>query len=313
MLKIFEVMRRHDLTEQEFCECLNAVFKKEIAEEYKKLFFELKADSYRLKNDLKTLQLPFFSKVYESSGLYNSIRWAFGKERNLENIFYCFLGYLFSNKCRLDNYSWTFFDSGAEKVTQQGYRNLSYFYKQEMSFKKDDIPYQKLKEVIEFYLFHYKTKKIEPTLEALQHYQNYCGLLEKLAAYPWEETEKIEDDFKYLITFIYSFKLFVFCHLEGDFLYLKKYKNSNGQAAGVKDLIEAKKYISSFFDSNDETAEEFILRCADFFFKNEIIPAMVLNTASKPKNGSESKDDSAEYHSVDEWESFELEQDENKE
>ena len=166
-----------------------------------------------------------------------------------------------------------------------------------MTLYKQRIPSVNLSSTLKNYLDIYQQKKIIPTEEALKKHKNYSLLLQKMTSYPWEEIEKITDDFKYLIAFIYSLKLYIFSSIEVDFFVNKKKSNEilpdqtkhdhhNRFVRDAHRLNEDKERILSIFHPNDETPEEFVVRCADYFgikAEEEVKPIVDKQTQVKEK------------------------------
>ena len=161
MFRILEIIKRHDLTEEEFSACLDASFKKEIAEESKKLFLELKNDPYRQRHDLETLSKPLFDRMRRGvDTMAYSVQLAFQKERNIENAFYCFLGHVFSN-------SKSFYNTNliVTKGNGASWGILSDLFTTAATFQEEHYPLSKNQNrIIETYLEYYRSFKKTPRL-----------------------------------------------------------------------------------------------------------------------------------------------------
>lgn len=130
-----------------------------------------------------------------------------------------------------------------------------------------------IKRVLKAYLSLYQEKKIKPTLEALKEYDLHVALVKKLIEFDWLGLTKIEDDFKYIISFIYIVKLYLLIAVGKEVIDLQirnpQIHTTDLQYKTVQRILNYEKQNSTdthigIFNDN-ETPEEFVVRCADYF------------------------------------------------
>lgn len=369
MERIYQVIQKHRLTFEELMSCFDATYKNEKAAEYKALYKKYQAfDPEFAMPKMQGVSNYFYECSFIENCLFHlfqdkdvTIKKIVGRAEGKnsipntpENVFFYFLIKQLTIEPKSLNYPQPLFRFlpkkfraviGTNVVSDaETAKSLFRVIRANDNCSNDSLPTferkvygDDLRKSIAVYLEFYKDKKITATIEALKAHELHCQLLSKFIEYPWENLDKIEDDFKYLISFIYALKLHIFVISEGERLRLRKENNKifpsifmgnhiyDGALKEFKAKVEYMNVLQQITSHpkqahlglyNDfETIEELVVRCADYFFKNEML-AMVSTksiTVPAPKSSSHSEEDSAEYHSVEEWESFELEQDENKE
>lgn len=270
MPRILDVIGKHNLTEEQFYQCFDVIFKKEIAEDYKKSYKEYKNAPHNF-NLSKQRNKLFFERI---NGNYPDV---FGeKNRDRDNSFYFFLLNTMSLGCFVgdDPYRSSFIDhisTGGIAIISNYYRDNKY-----TALYKQRIQNEHLSSTLESYFNILQEKKILPIEEALRQRKSYSLLVKKLAVYNWKEIENIKEDFDYLIAFLYSLKLYIFVSIEVDFFLHKKERNKhlpdltkhdyqNKFVREAHRLNEERERILSIFHPEDETPEEFVVRCADYF------------------------------------------------
>ena len=299
MKRIFEIIKKHDLIEKEFFACLDVAFKKEIAEDYKISFKDYKKNpSYFQRHELKNKH--FFERIER---YYPAI--FKDDSKNQENSFYYFLLDILLKGCFIgyDTERSSFINHSCPgSVNEFVIRHItgkeqSYISPVPILLYEQRIPSEHLSSTLEKYFDVLQQKKILPTEDALKSHKKYSLLIKKLANYDWLGIEKIEDDFEYLIASIYSLKLYVFSNVEIDFFVKKNESNKilpdqtrhdyqNQFVRFAHRLNEDKERILSIFHPNDETVEEFVVRCADYFgikAEEEVKPVADKQTQVKEK------------------------------
>ena len=369
MERIYQVIQKHRLTFEELMLCFDATYKNEKAAEHKALYEKYRAfDPDFITPKIQGVNNYFYECSFIENCLFHlfqdkdvTIKKIVGRAEGKnsipntpENVFFYFLIKQLTIEPRSLNYPQSLFRFLPKKFRAvigttvvsdaETARTLFRVIRANENCSNDSLPVferkvygDDLRKSIAVYLDLYKDKKITATIEALKAHELHCQLLSKFIEYSWENLDKIEDDFKYLISFIYALKLHIFVISEGERLRLRKENNKifpsifmgnqiyDGALKEFKAKVEYMNVLQQITSHpkqahlglyNDfETIEELVVRCADYFFKNEV-PAMVSTESvitPAPKSSSYSEEDSADYLTPDEGEDSDLETKEKKE
>jgi hypothetical protein len=334
-------MQKYRLTHDELMLCFDATYKAEKAAEYKALYEKYRAfdPEFAMPRILGTTDY-----FYDCSFIQNCLHYLFtdkditikkivsrtaAKYKNSipntpENIFFYFLSKQLSiqpvlfrflpAKFRFNTGSNVISEAETPKFLFDATRANETPCNNSLPVFERRVYGDDLRKSIAVYLDFYKDKKIVATDEALNKHKTHCEILSKLIEYPWESLDKIEDDFQYLLSFIYALKLHIFVISEGERLRIRKdnnklfssiyaggfmsesslqeFKRRIEQMNGLEKLISHPKGEYFGLYNDNETIEEYVLRSADFFFKN---PELIIETEKELKGDEEFE----EFYSVD--------------